>query len=100
VASEKHRRISLLVATALIVVGGFPLLAKLLERFGVHVPLELANQWPTWALWGVLLLALGFRHPPLLDRWEPIDGKRRVWAAIAVLIFALCFMPIPFVILE
>ncbi len=48
----------------------------------------------------MLLLSLGFRHPPLLDRWEPIDAKRRVWAAIAVLIFALCFMPIPFVILD
>jgi membrane-associated protease RseP (regulator of RpoE activity) len=100
VASEKHRRISLCVAAALIVVGGLPLLAKLLMRYGVHVPLALANQWPTWMLWGVLLLALGFRHPPLLDRWEPIDTKRRVWALIAVVIFLLCFMPVPIVILD
>jgi membrane-associated protease RseP (regulator of RpoE activity) len=96
VASEKHRRISLLVATALILLGGPALLAWL----GVRVPLVLANQWPGWGFWGVLLLSLGFRHPPLLDRWEPIDAKRRVWAAIAVLIFALCFMPVPFVILD
>ena len=96
VASEKHRRISLVVATALILLGGPAMIAS----FGVPMPHLLASQWPGWAFWGVLLLALGFRHPPLLDRWEPIDAKRRVWAAIAVLIFAVCFMPVPFVILD
>ncbi len=96
VDSEKHRRISLFVAMALILLGGPALLASL----GVRVPLALANQWPGWGFWGLLLLSLGFRHPPLLDRWEPIDAKRRVWAAVAVVIFALCFMPIPFVILD
>ncbi|MCL4524880.1 MAG: site-2 protease family protein [Acidobacteria bacterium] len=96
VASERHRRISLMVALALIVLGGPALVAS----FGVQVPDVLASQWPGWGFWGVLLLTLGFRHPPLLDRWEPIDGKRRAWAAIAVLIFVLCFMPVPFVILD
>ena len=96
VASEKHRRISLMVAAALILLGGPSLLAKM----GVPVPLELATQWPGWGFWGVLLLSLGFRHPPLLDRWEPIDAKRRTWALIAVVIFLLCFTPIPFVILD
>ncbi len=96
VASEKHRRISLLVATALILLGGPALIAS----FGVRVPHLLASQWPGWGFWGVLLLALGFRHPPLLDRWEPIDAKRRGWVAVAVVIFALCFMPVPFVILD
>ncbi len=96
VASEKHRQISLTVAAALILLGGPALLAS----FGVRVPLALANQWPGWGFWGVLLLTLGFRHPPLLDRWEPIDAPRRMWALVAVVIFALCFMPIPFVILD
>jgi membrane-associated protease RseP (regulator of RpoE activity) len=94
VASNKHRRISLMVAGALILLGGPALLAT----FNVPMWPELANQWPGWGFWGLLLLTLGFRHPPLLDRWEPIDAQRRVWAAVAVVIFALCFMPVPFVI--
>ncbi|HEV8385980.1 MAG TPA: site-2 protease family protein [Candidatus Acidoferrales bacterium] len=96
VASERHRQISLAVAATLILLGGPALLAS----FGVRVPHELANQWPGWGFWGLLLLSLGFRHPPLLDRWEPIDAQRRVWAVVALAIFALCFMPIPFTILD
>ena len=75
VASEKHRRISLAVAAALLPLGYF---------------------WPGWIFWSVLLLLLGFRHPPLLDRWEPLDEKRRAWAVVGLLIFLLCFTPMPF----
>jgi membrane-associated protease RseP (regulator of RpoE activity) len=74
-ASEKHRLISVAVALGL---------------------LPLAYFWPGWAFWAVLLLLLGFRHPPLLDRWEPVDEKRRAWAVIALVIFLLCFTPAPF----
>ena len=75
-ASEKHRRVSLAVALLLVPLG---------LRF-----------WWGWLFWGMLLLLIGFRHPPLINRWEPIDRKRQVWAAIALLMFALCFMPAPF----
>ncbi len=73
-SSEQHRRISLAVALALLPMGWF---------------------WQGWLLWSVLLFLFGFRHPRLLDRWERIDNKRRVWAVIALVIFLLCFMPIP-----
>jgi membrane-associated protease RseP (regulator of RpoE activity) len=51
--------------------------------------------WSGWIMWSVLLLAIGFRHPPLLNRWEKVDRARLVWAAVAVLMFILCFMPMP-----
>jgi len=75
-ASEKHRKVSL----------GFVLLL---------VPLGIFF-WQGWLLWSVLLLMLGFRHPRLLDRWEPLDRTRRVWALAALVIFLLCFTPSPF----
>ena len=75
-ASDKHRKISLAVVLALVPLGIF--------------------FWPGWLVWSALLLLLGFRHPTLMDRWEPIDRKRRVWAVIALVIFVLCFMPAPF----
>jgi membrane-associated protease RseP (regulator of RpoE activity) len=76
-ASGRHRLISLCVALALV---------------------PMSYLWMGWALWAVLLLAIGFRHPPLIDRWEPLDRRRRILAGVALVIFVLCFMPSPFVI--
>lgn len=75
-ASGFHKRATLIVAIALI---------------------PLAIFWLGWALWAAVLLAIGFRHPPLLDRWEPLDAKRQVWAAVALAIFVLSFMPVPLI---
>jgi membrane-associated protease RseP (regulator of RpoE activity) len=56
------------------------------------------TEWPGWALWAVLLLAIGYRHPPLMDPHEPLDHKRMVWAAVGLLIFVVSFMPVPIII--
>lgn len=74
-APEKHRPISIAVALALV---------------------PMTYLWGGWLIWAILLLVIGFRHPPILNRWEPLDGKRRFWAFIALVIFLLCFTPIPF----
>lgn len=75
VASKYHRRVTLAVALLL-------------------VPLGLLF-WRGWILWSILLLAIGFRHPPLLNQWERLDRRRLIWAGVAVLIFVMCFMPTP-----
>jgi membrane-associated protease RseP (regulator of RpoE activity) len=75
-ASEKHRQLSIAVALALV---------------------PLAYFWFGWLVWAVLLVLIGFRHPPLLNRWEPLDRRRLIWAAIGLAIFVLCFVPRPFV---
>jgi membrane-associated protease RseP (regulator of RpoE activity) len=74
-ASKIHKKITLALALLLIPLGVF--------------------FWRGWILWAVLLLAIGFRHPPLMNRWEKLDRARLIWAGIAVLIFVLCFMPMP-----
>ena len=74
-ASKYHRRVTLGVAVLLIPLG---------YMF-----------WSGWYLWAALLLGLGFRHPPLLYQWEPLDRTRLIWTAVAVLIFILTFMPLP-----
>jgi|SRR5580704_2025369 Zn-dependent protease len=52
---------------------------------------------PLWYFWGAVLLVLSwrYRHPPLLNRWEPLDSQRKLWAIAALAIFLLCFMPQP-----
>jgi membrane-associated protease RseP (regulator of RpoE activity) len=78
VANKWHRRVSFAVALLLV-----PLAAKF---------------WAGWLVWAVLLVAIGFRHPPLIDRWDPLDQRRRILAGMALAIFVLCFMPAPFVV--
>jgi membrane-associated protease RseP (regulator of RpoE activity) len=73
--SENHRRISFAGVLVLLWMGWY---------FA-----------PTWYVWAVLALLFGFRHPVLLDRWDRIDAKRRIWALVALAIFILCFMPVP-----
>jgi len=58
----------------------------------------LSFEWFTWLIWAILLLAIGYRHPPLIDRWEPVDRKRYVWAGVGLAIFVLSFMPVPIII--
>jgi membrane-associated protease RseP (regulator of RpoE activity) len=58
--------------------------------------LGLLRWWDGWLVWSILLLFLGFRHPPCLDSYTPLDLKRKVlgWFMIGVFIFT--FTPAPF----
>ncbi len=51
--------------------------------------------WPGWAVWAVLLIILGFRHPPIIYSDVPLDLKRKVIGWIALVIFVVTFIPIP-----
>jgi hypothetical protein len=51
--------------------------------------------WPGWLLWCVIVLVIGLRHPPVADESEPLDAKRRALAIVALLLFILCFIPVP-----
>ncbi len=75
-ASGAHKRVTIIVALALI---------------------PLVYFWLGWALWAIILLAVVSRHPPLMDRREPLDTRRRVWAVVGLAIFILSFMPVPII---
>ena len=51
--------------------------------------------WPGWLLWCVVVLVIGLFHPPVSDESLPLDGKRRALAVVALLLFVLCFIPVP-----
>jgi membrane-associated protease RseP (regulator of RpoE activity) len=54
--------------------------------------------WQGWLLWAVLLVFLGWRHPPPYQFWVPLDRRRRVLGIITIVVFILTFSPAPFVI--
>lgn len=54
--------------------------------------------WEGWLIWAVLLLLLGFRHPPIMHSWVPLDAGRRKIGWLSLGIFILTFTPIPIII--
>jgi len=82
-AAEKHRALS----------RGFLLALLFAGLIGVRHPDTI---WPGWLFWGGILLLIGVRHPSVLDPGPPLDSSRR-WVAIAgLVVFLLCFTPVPF----
>jgi membrane-associated protease RseP (regulator of RpoE activity) len=59
----------------------------------------LGLKWPGWWLWVVITLVIGVRHPPVLDEDEPLDGTRLAVAGLVLLMFLVCFAPVPIVML-
>jgi membrane-associated protease RseP (regulator of RpoE activity) len=55
----------------------------------------LGYYWYGWLLWCVIVLVIGLYHPPVYDESQPLDGKRRALALVALLLFVLCFLPVP-----
>jgi membrane-associated protease RseP (regulator of RpoE activity) len=83
--------------------GGHILYALLGERSELLYRITLALfaliciiLYPGWFLLIVLLLWFGYRHPPTMDHWTPLDSKRRVVAYLTFVIFVLSFTPVPF----
>ncbi|MGI9181053.1 MAG: site-2 protease family protein [Longimicrobiaceae bacterium] len=61
--------------------------------------LALGTVWWIWWLWAGLILLLGrgsIRHPSVFDPHFPVTGVRRLLGWLAVVIFVLTFIPIPF----
>jgi membrane-associated protease RseP (regulator of RpoE activity) len=43
----------------------------------------------------IMALFLGLRHPRVMDEQTPLDGPRKLVALLALVIFIICFTPVP-----
>ena len=73
---ERHRRLSRAFVLLLVPVG--------------------VLYWWGWLFWAAVLFFLGARHPAIYDD-RPLGRTRRWLGALALFLFALSFMPSPFV---
>lgn len=65
----------------------------------VMIPILLAlglYGWPGWYIWALLTSILGIRHPPIMDPEMPLSKKHRLLGLIALIMFTITFIPIPF----
>ena len=81
---------------------GLPSLALLfVELFAPGTPLPVPEwvfewSWPGWILWAIILTRfLGVDHPPTIMDHE-LSAGRKFMGWIAIVIFFLCFTPVPF----
>lgn len=51
--------------------------------------------WMGWWIWAVIALAMGVRHPRVLDEDHPLDPKRTTVGWVCLAVFVLCFTPQP-----
>ncbi|MFH1112904.1 MAG: site-2 protease family protein [Pseudomonadota bacterium] len=51
--------------------------------------------WLGWLLFGTLAMFIGLRHPPPLDPYMPLDRNGHVMGWIAIVLFAMTFIPAP-----
>ena len=72
---ENHERISKVTLPVLVILGIF--------------------LWPGWLIWAVLMLVLGYRHPPVVYPHIQLDRKRKIVGWISLAIFILTFTPMP-----
>jgi membrane-associated protease RseP (regulator of RpoE activity) len=51
--------------------------------------------WHGWLIWAVLMIILGYRHPPVSYPYIQLDRKRKLVGWISLFIFLLTFTPTP-----
>jgi membrane-associated protease RseP (regulator of RpoE activity) len=72
---EKHQLISRVVIPILIVLG--------------------ALYWSGWIIWALLMILLGYRHPPVVYPAIQLDRKRKILGWVSFIIFIITFTPMP-----
>jgi len=61
----------------------------------IAVMLMLARAWPGWIAWCVLPIVFGLKHPAPADPERPLTLRHRVVGWVALIVFAVCFIPVP-----
>lgn len=73
----------------------FPRRHKMVSRAVCLLMLPLGKFWLGWAVWAVVLLWLGRRHPVIYDATVLSDGRRKLgWLALVIFILCFSFAPL------
>lgn len=51
--------------------------------------------WPGWIIWAVLMIIMGYRHPPVVYPHIQLDRGRKYIGWVSFVIFVLTFTPAP-----
>jgi hypothetical protein len=51
--------------------------------------------WDGWWLWAALVFLFGRSYAEPMDQITELDGKRKALGILALIVFILCFTPVP-----
>ena len=74
----------------------FPKKYKWLNKISFVLLLFFGIFWQGWLLWALIIVFFGFKHPPLMEEFSSLDKKRRMLGMLAIVLFFLTFIPVPF----
>jgi membrane-associated protease RseP (regulator of RpoE activity) len=69
---------------------------KSLSKLFFILLLPLGYFWQGWWFWAVMIVLMGFRPAPLVDRSVLPDRQHKRMGYVSILIFLLTFIPVPF----
>jgi membrane-associated protease RseP (regulator of RpoE activity) len=69
--------------------------ARYISRAVICTLLIMGFFFPGWFLWAFLGWITTLRQPTILDQEVPLNRRSRAIAGLALVIFVLCFMPVP-----
>jgi membrane-associated protease RseP (regulator of RpoE activity) len=69
--------------------------AKRIYPWILGILLGLGIFWTGWWFWAALIFLFGRMHAEPLDQITPLDPARKRLAVVGLLIFVLCFIPVP-----
>ncbi len=67
-----------------------------IAAFALIISIGLLYDIKSWFIWAILIIfIIRIQHPPVQDSEDPLDKKRMIIGILAIIIFALCFIPAP-----
>ncbi len=69
---------------------------QLIGKIVILIMISLGFYWPGWWFFGAMVFIFGLKHPPTINDADPVPFHARLLGVIAILIFILSFIPIPF----
>ena len=82
-----HRHIARTAFAILLAMGAYGMLSLLWD---------LPQGWPGWLALAFFLALFGKEHPAPYDTFTTLDRRRRLVGYLCLLIFVVCFAPVPF----
>lgn len=71
-------------------------LHNLISRVAFVLLLPLGFFWEGWLIWAAAIFIFGINHPPVVDETPSLSKEDRILAAVAIIIFVITFIPVPF----
>ncbi|MFH2036797.1 MAG: site-2 protease family protein [Candidatus Zixiibacteriota bacterium] len=79
-----------------IVYGLFGRAQHIIGKIFAVIMIALGFYWPGWWIFGIMIFIFKLKHPPTIDDEIPIPFHARLMGFVAIAIFAVSFIPIPF----